>query len=183
MNSAKLIDHTLLKPESTRTQIDQIIDEAKAYHFKSVCVNPTHVKYVAERLADSDVLVCTVIGFPLGASTTATKAFETEDAIQNGADEIDMVINIGALKDGRFDDVQQDIEAVVKAAKGHTVKVIIETVLLDHDEIVKASELTKASGGVRNLEDFNKMVEAGATRIGASAGVQIMQGLEADSDY
>ncbi|QDS51121.1 deoxyribose-phosphate aldolase [Staphylococcus aureus] len=219
MNSAKLIDHTLLKPESTRTQIDQIIDEAKAYHFKSVCVNPTHVKYAAERLADSEVLVCTVIGFPLGASTTATKAFETEDAIQNGADEIDMVINIGALKDGRFDDVQQDIEAVVKAAKGHTVKVIIETVLLDHDEIVKASELTKAagadfvktstgfagggataedvklmkdtvgadvevkaSGGVRNLEDFNKMVEAGATRIGASAGVQIMQGLEADSE-
>ncbi|MBD3953510.1 deoxyribose-phosphate aldolase [Staphylococcus aureus] len=209
MNSAKLIDHTSLKPESTRTQIDQIIDEAKAYNFKSVCVNPTHVKYAAERLADSEVLVCTVIGFPLGASTTATKAFETEDAIQNGADEIDMVINIGALKDGRFDDVQQDIEAVVKAAKGHTVKVIIETVLLDHDEIVKASELTKAagadfvktsnvklmkdtvgadvevkaSGGVRNLEDFNKMVEAGATRIGASAGVQIMQGLEADSDY
>ncbi|HDG2049866.1 TPA: deoxyribose-phosphate aldolase, partial [Staphylococcus aureus] len=118
----------------------------KAYHFKSVCVNPTHVKYAAERLADSEVLVCTVIGFPLGASTTATKAFETEDAIQNGADEIDMVINIGALKDGRFDDVQQDIEAVVKAAKGHTVKVIIETVLLDHDEIVKASELTKAAG-------------------------------------
>ncbi|HDI1161459.1 TPA: deoxyribose-phosphate aldolase [Staphylococcus aureus] len=220
MNSAKLIDRTSLKPESTRTQIDQIIDEAKAYNFKSVCVNPTHVKYAAERLADSEVLVCTVIGFPLGASTTATKAFETEDAIQNGADEIDMVINIGALKDGRFDDVQQDIEAVVKAAKGHTVKVIIETVLLDHDEIVKASELTKAagadfvktstgfagggataedvklmkdtvgadvevkaSGGVRNLEDFNKMVEAGATRIGASAGVQIMQGLEADSDY
>ncbi|MGV1143914.1 deoxyribose-phosphate aldolase [Staphylococcus aureus] len=217
MNSAKLIDHTLLKPESTRTQIDQIIDEAKAYHFKSVCVNPTHVKYAAERLADSEVLVCTVIGFPLGASTTATKAFETEDQ-SNGADEIDMVINIGALKDGRFDDVQQDIEAVVKAAKGHTVKVIIETVLLDHDEIVKASELTKvagaaktstgfagggataedvklmkdtvgadvevkASGGVRNLEDFNKMVEAGATRIGASAGAQIMQGLEADSDY
>ncbi len=111
-------------------------------------MNPTHVKYAAERLADSEVLICTVIGFPLGASTTATKkAFETEDAIQNGADEIDMVINIGALKNGRFDDVQQDIEAVVKAAKGHTVKVIIETVLLDHDEIVKASELTKAAGG------------------------------------
>ncbi|CDR50768.1 deoxyribose-phosphate aldolase [Staphylococcus schweitzeri] len=220
MKFEKYIDHTLLKPESTRTQIDKIIDEAKAYNFKSVCVNPTHVKYAAKRLADSDVLVCTVIGFPLGASTTATKAFETEDAIQNGADEIDMVINIGALKDERYEAVQQDIEAVVKAAKGHTVKVIIETVLLNHDEIVKASELTKAagadfvktstgfagggataedvklmkdtvgadvevkaSGGVRNLEDFNKMVEAGATRIGASAGVQIMQGLEADSDY
>ena len=157
MKFEKYIDHTLLKPESTRTQIDQIIDEAKAYNFKSVCVNPTHVKYAAERLADSEVLVCTVIGFPLGASTTATKVFETEDAIQNGADEIDMVINIGALKDGRFDDVQQDIEAVVKAAEGHTVKVIIETVLLDHvDEIVKASELTKAAGAdfVKNFNRF-----------------------------
>ncbi|MGU3126523.1 deoxyribose-phosphate aldolase [Staphylococcus aureus] len=111
--------------------MDQIIDEAKAYHFKSVCVNPTHVKYAAERLAGFRGVSLYGNQIPLGASTTATKAFETEDAIQNGADEIDMVINIGALKDGRFDDVQQDIEAVVKAAKGHTVKVIIETVLLE----------------------------------------------------
>ena len=118
MKFEKYIDHTLLKPESTRQQIDQIIEEAKTYHFKSVCVNPTHVQYAAERLADSDVLVCTVIGFPLGASTTETKAFETEDALRKGADEIDMVINIGALKDGRYADVQQDIEAVVKAAQG-----------------------------------------------------------------
>ena len=116
MNYAKFIDHTLLKPESTRQQIDQIIDEAKEYNFKSICVNPTHVKYAAERLNDSDVLVCTVIGFPLGATTTATKIFETEDAIKNGASEIDMVINIGALKDGRFEEVQKDIEGVVGAA-------------------------------------------------------------------
>lgn len=220
MNYAKFIDHTLLKPESTRQQIDQIIDEAKEYNFKSICVNPTHVKYAAERLNDSDVLVCTVIGFPLGATTTATKIFETEDAIKNGASEIDMVINIGALKDGRFEDVQKDIEGVVGAANGKTVKVIIETVLLSDEEKVKASELAKAagadfvktstgfagggatpedvklmkdtvgdelevkaSGGVRSLEDFNKMIDAGATRIGASAGVQIIQGLETDSDY
>ncbi|OFV30291.1 deoxyribose-phosphate aldolase [Staphylococcus sp. HMSC14D01] len=220
MNYAKFIDHTLLKPESTRQQIDQIIDEAKEYNFKSICVNPTHVKYAAERLNDSDVLVCTVIGFPLGATTTATKIFETEDAIKNGATELDMVINIGALKDGRFEDVQKDIEGVVGAANGKTVKVIIETVLLSDEEKVKASELAKAagadfvktstgfagggatpedvklmkdtvgdeievkaSGGVRSLEDFNKMIDAGATRIGASAGVQIIQGLESDSDY
>ncbi|WP_285491311.1 deoxyribose-phosphate aldolase [Staphylococcus haemolyticus] len=220
MNYAKFIDHTLLKPESTRQQIDQIIDEAKEYNFKSICVNPTHVKYAAERLNDSDVLVCTVIGFPLGATTTATKIFETEDAIKNGASEIDMVINIGALKDGIFEDVQKDIEGVVGAANGKTVKVIIETVLLSDEEKVKASELAKAagadfvktstgfagggatpedvklmkdtvgdelevkaSGGVRSLEDFNKMIDAGATRIGASAGVQIIQGLESDSDY
>ncbi|NKN66964.1 deoxyribose-phosphate aldolase [Staphylococcus haemolyticus] len=220
MNYAKFIDHTLLKPESTRQQIDQIFDEAKEYNFKSICVNPTHVKYAAERLNDSDVLVCTVIGFPLGATTTATKIFETEDAIKNGATELDMVINIGALKDGRFEDVQKDIEGVVGAANGKTVKVIIETVLLSDEEKVKASELAKAagadfvktstgfagggatpedvklmkdtvgdelevkaSGGVRSLEDFNKMIDAGATRIGASAGVQIIQGLESDSDY
>lgn len=220
MNYEKYIDHTLLKPETTRDQINRIIEEAKTYHFKSVCVNPTHVEYAAQQLEGSDVLVCTVIGFPLGASTTETKAFETRDAIAKGADEIDMVINIGALKDGRDDDVQRDIEAVVEAAQGHTVKVIIETVLLTDEEKVKASELSKAagahfvktstgfagggatpedvklmkdtvgdalavkaSGGVRNLDDFKAMLDAGATRVGASAGVQIMQGLEADTDY
>ncbi|REI25803.1 deoxyribose-phosphate aldolase, partial [Staphylococcus felis] len=201
-------------------QIDRIIEEAKTYHFKSVCVNPTHVEYAAQQLEGSDVLVCTVIGFPLGASTTETKAFETRDAIAKGADEIDMVINIGALKDGRDDDVQRDIEAVVEAAQGYTVKVIIETVLLTDEEKVKASELSKAagahfvktstgfagggatpedvklmkdtvgdalevkaSGGVRNLDDFKAMLDAGATRVGASAGVQIMQGLEVETDY
>lgn len=220
MNYAQYIDHTLLKPDSTREQVDKIIEEAKQYHFKSVCLNPGHVAYAADKLQDSDVLVCTVIGFPLGATTTEVKRFETENAINNGASEIDMVINIGALKDGRYDDVQSDIEAVVKAAQQHTVKVIIETCLLTDEEKVKASELSKAagahfvktstgfagggataedvklmkdtvgddlevkaSGGVRNLEDFNKMLEAGATRIGASAGVQIIQGLESNSDY
>ncbi|MEQ2756108.1 deoxyribose-phosphate aldolase, partial [Staphylococcus hominis] len=176
--------------------------------------------YASEQLVNSDVLVCTVIGFPLGATTTATKIFETEDAIKNGASEIDMVINIGALKDGRYEDVQKDIEGVVGAANGKIVKVIIETILLTDDEKVKASELAKAagadfvktstgfagggatpedvklmkdtvgdelevkaSGGVRNLEDFHKMLNAGATRIGASAGVQIVKGLESNSDY
>ena len=220
MNIAKYIDHTLLKPETTREQLDQLLEEAKLYDFKSVCINPSHVKYAAEALKDTDVLVCTVIGFPLGATTTASKQFETVDAIKNGASEVDMVINIGALKDGRYDDVQQDIEGVVTSAEGHTVKVIIETCLLTDEEKVKACELSqaaganfvktstgfagggatpedvklmkdtvgdalevKASGGVRTVEDFNQMIEAGATRIGASAGVKIIQGLEADTDY
>lgn len=220
MNYAKFIDHTQLKTESTREQIDKIINEAKEYGFKSICVNPTHVKYSAEQLKGTDVLVCTVIGFPLGASTKEVKAFETKNAIENGASEIDMVINIGALKDGRLDEVKDDIESVVKASNGKTVKVIIETVLLTDEEKVTACKIAKeagadfvktstgfagggatasdvklmkdtvgealevkASGGVRNLEDFNNMLEAGATRIGASAGVQIIQGLESDSNY
>lgn len=220
MNYVKFIDHTQLKPESTREQIDKIINEAKEYGFKSICVNPTHVKYSAEQLKGTDVLVCTVIGFPLGASTKEVKAFETKNAIENGASEIDMVINIGALKDGRLDEVKDDIESVVKASNGKTVKVIIETVLLTDEEKVTACKIAKeagadfvktstgfagggatasdvklmkdtvgkalevkASGGVRNLEDFNNMLEAGATRIGASAGVQIIQGLESDSNY
>ncbi|SCT32395.1 deoxyribose-phosphate aldolase [Staphylococcus caeli] len=220
MNYAKYIDHTLLKPDATRAQIDKIIEEAKEFNFKSICINPTHIKYAAQQLKESEVLVCTVIGFPLGASTTETKMFEVEDAVKNGASELDMVINVGALKDGRFEDVQKDIEGVVGAANGKTVKVIIETCLLTDEEKVKACELSKAagadfvktstgfagggatpedvklmketvgdalevkaSGGVRNLEDFNQMLEAGATRIGASAGVQIIQGLESNSDY
>ena len=214
MNVAKYIDHTLLKPDSTREQIDKILEEAKKYQFKSVCINPTHVSYASQQLLDTDVLVCTVIGFPLGATTTDVKVFETENAIKNGASEIDMVINIGALKDQRYDEVQKDIEGVIAAANGKTVKVIIETVLLTDEEKVKACELAekagatfvktstgfagggatpedvklmkdtvgnrlevKASGGVRSLEDFEKMIEAGATRIGASAGVQIIEGL------
>mgnify|MGYP001508081973 FL=1 len=218
MNVAKYIDHTLLKPDSTREQIDKILEEAKKYQFKSVCINPTHVSYASQQLLDTDVLVCTVIGFPLGATTTDVKVFETENAIKNGASEIDMVINIGALKDQRYDEVQKDIEGVIAAANGKTVKVIIETVLLTDEEKVKACELAekagatfvktstgfagggatpedvklmkdtvgnrlevKASGGVRSLEDFEKMIEAGATRIGASAGVQIIEGLDSNS--
>ena len=219
-NYATMIDHTLLKADSTQKQVQQICEEAKQYGFASVCVNPTWVKFSAEQLAGTDVLVCTVIGFPLGANTPAVKAFETKDAIANGAGEIDMVINIGALKDGNYDLVREDIKAVVDAANGTLVKVIIETCLLTDEEKVKACELAveagadfvktstgfstggataedialmrktvgpdlgvKASGGVRSLEDMNKMIENGATRIGASSGVAIMNGLKSDSNY
>ncbi|OEC00476.1 deoxyribose-phosphate aldolase [Lysinibacillus sphaericus] len=220
-NYASMIDHTLLKADATKEQIEKLCAEAKEFGFASVCVNPTWVKYCSELLQDSNVLVCTVIGFPLGANTTAVKVFEAKDAIANGAQEVDMVINIGALKDQNFELVQADIAAVVEAAKGSAiVKVIIETCLLTEEEKVKACELSveagadfvktstgfstggataedialmrktvgpelgvKASGGVRSLEDMQKMVEAGATRIGASSGVAIMKGLIADSNY
>lgn len=219
-NYAAMIDHTLLKADSTQKQVEQICAEAKQYGFASVCVNPTWVNYSAKALAGTAVKVCTVIGFPLGATTSAVKAFETKDAIANGAGEIDMVINIGALKDGNFDFVRDDIKAVVDAANGTLVKVIIETCLLTDAEKVKACELAveagadfvktstgfstggataedialmrktvgptigvKASGGVRSLEDMQKMIENGATRIGASSGVAIMNGLKSDSNY
>jgi len=219
-NFAKMIDHTLLKADATREQIVKLCDEAKKYEFASVCVNPTWIKECADMLAGTPVKVCTVIGFPLGANTSAVKAFETKDAIQNGAGEIDMVINIGALKDGNYDLVREDIKAVVEAANGTLVKVIIETSLLTDEEKVKACELSveagadfvktstgfstggataedialmrktvgpdlgvKASGGVRSLEDMKLMVENGATRIGASSGVAIMEGLTSNSDY
>ena len=186
MNKAKLIDHTLLKTDSTKEQIDTIINEAKAYQFKSVCVNPTHVQYASEQLKGTDVLVCTVIGFPLGATTTAVKSYETKDAINNGAQEIDMVINIGALKDGRFDKVQNDIEAVVQAANGKTVKVIIETVLLTEKEKIKACQLSEAAGahfvktstgfagGGATVEDVKlmKSVVGDNAKVKASGGVR-----------
>lgn len=217
-----LIDHTLLKADATKAQVEKIIEEAKEYKFASVCLNPTWVKFAAEGLKDTpEVKVCTVIGFPLGANTSEVKAFETKNAIENGADEIDMVINIGAMKDGDYDYVESDIKAVVEAAKGKAlVKVILETCLLTKEEIAKASELSvsaganfvktstgfstggatvedialmrktvgpeigvKASGGVRSLEDAKAMVEAGATRIGASSGVSIAKGEVANSDY
>ena len=220
-NFARMIDHTLLKAEATKEQIEKLCAEAKQFNFASVCVNPTWVKRSSELLQGTDVLVCTVIGFPLGANTPAVKAFEAKDAIANGAKEVDMVINIGALKDKNDELVQADIAAVVEAAKGSAlVKVIIEACLLTDEEKVKACELAvaagadyvktstgfstggataedialmrktvgpelgvKASGGVRSLEDMKKMVEAGATRIGASSGVAIMNGLIADSNY
>ncbi|WP_421038356.1 deoxyribose-phosphate aldolase [Streptococcus hyointestinalis] len=140
------IDHTLLKPESTQEQIKQLTDEAKAYHFASVCVNPTWVAYAKEQLKDSDVKVCTVIGFPLGATTSQTKAFETQDAIANGADEVDMVINIGKLKSKQYDEVEDDIRAVVEASGDKLVKVIIEACLLTDDEKIKACQLSVAAG-------------------------------------
>ena len=219
-NYAAMIDHTLLKADATRDQITKLCEEAKEYGFASVCVNPTWVKYAAELLEGADSVVCTVIGFPLGANTPAVKAFETKDAIANGAGEIDMVINIGAMKNGEFDLVREDIKAVVDAANGTLVKVIIETCLLTDEEKVKACELAalagadfvktstgfstggataedialmrktvgpdigvKASGGVRSLEDMKLMVENGATRIGASSGVAIMNGLTSESNY
>lgn len=220
-NIASLIDHTLLKADATRDQIIALCKEAKEFTFASVCVNPAWVSTAAEQLKGSPVKVCTVIGFPLGASTAETKAFETKDAISKGAEEIDMVINIGALKSGDTETVKNDIAAVVEAAKGHAiVKVIIETSLLSDEEKRAACELSKAagadfvktstgfstggatvedvrlmrgtvgpemgvkaSGGVRSLDDLNNMVEAGATRIGASSGVQIMKGLASESDY
>lgn len=141
-----LIDHTLLKPDSTQAQIDLLIDEAIEHEFASVCVNPTWVAYASERLKKTPVKVCTVVGFPLGANTSSSKAFETANAIENGADEVDMVINIGAAKDGRFDDVQSDIEAVVQASGDKLVKVIIETCLLTDDEKIKACQAAMVAG-------------------------------------
>lgn len=220
MKLNKYIDHTLLKPDASQEQIETLIEEAKKYDFASVCVNPTWVSFAAQALKATDVKVCTVIGFPLGANTPELKAFETSDAIQNGADEVDMVINIGALKSRNFDLVERDIRAVVEAAKGTLVKVIIETCLLTDDEKVRACQLAqkagadfvktstgfstggatvadvalmrktvgpdmgvKASGGARSYEDALAFIKAGATRIGASSGVAIMEGDVANGDY
>ncbi|EEM15340.1 MULTISPECIES: deoxyribose-phosphate aldolase [Bacillus] len=221
MNYAKLIDHTLLKPDTKKEAIVTLCEEAKKHDFASVCVNPTWVETAAELLKDTDVKVCTVIGFPLGVNTPETKAFETQDAIAKGATEVDMVINIGALKDKNDELVERDVRAVVEAAKGKAlVKIIIETCLLTEEEKVRACELSvkagvdfvktstgfstggatvedvalmrktvgpeigvKASGGVRNGEDMDAMVEAGATRIGTSAGVALVSGKTATTDY
>lgn len=214
MELNRMIDHTILKPEATEAAVQKIFDEAKEYNFFSVCINPCWVAFASEQLADTDVAVCTVIGFPLGANTPEVKAYEAADAIKNGANEVDMVINIGALKSQQYDQVRQDIQGVVDAAKGKAlVKVIIETALLTDEEKVKACELAKeagadfvktstgfstggakvadirlmretvgpdmgvkASGGVHNAEEALAMIEAGATRIGASTGVAIVSG-------
>lgn len=215
LDLAKTIDHTLLKPEATEEQIAQLCFEARKYGFASVCVNPTWVDLCAKLLEGSAVKVCSVIGFPLGATAPEVKAFETQNALDHGASEIDMVINIGALKARDLDLVAKDIRGVVTAAhaRGALVKVIIEAVLLTDEEktiacllskeagadFVKTStgfasggatvhdvELmrrvvgpemgVKAAGGVRTYEDAEKMIKAGATRIGASAGVKIVQG-------
>ncbi|MEA4908748.1 MAG: deoxyribose-phosphate aldolase, partial [Anaerolineaceae bacterium] len=215
INLANYIDHTLLKPEATAEQITQICKEAREYSFASVCINPSHVKLCAELLKGSPVKVCTVIGFPLGATSTDVKVFEANSAIDNGATEVDMVINVGGLKSRNLELVADDIHSVVEAAhaKGALVKVIIETALLNEEEKVLATLLTKeagadfvktstgfstggatvedvallrrvigpklgvkAAGGVRSKEDAENMIKAGATRLGASAGVKIMQG-------
>lgn len=143
---AKYFDHTILNPAATREQVAQVCREAIEHGFFSVCVNPVRVKMVAQKLAGSDVKVCSVVGFPLGAATPEIKALETEAAIKDGAHEIDMVINIGALKDNDFDMVKSDIKAVVKAARGKLVKVIIETCLLSQDQKIKACEIAREAG-------------------------------------
>lgn len=213
MNINKLIDHTALKPNTNKESILKLIVEAKTYDFASVCVNPCWVALAHQELKNTDVKVCTVIGFPLGANTTEVKVFETKDAIEKGAQEIDMVINIAMLKDKEYDYVENEIHQIVEAAKDKAiVKVIIETCLLTDEEKIKACELSqkagadfvktstgfstggatvhdialmrktvgaemgvKASGGVHTHEEALAMVEAGATRIGASAGVKLLK--------
>lgn len=186
MNYNKMIDHTVLKVDTPLETVKRICDEAMEYGFASVCINPCHVAYCADYLKDSDVNVCTVIGFPLGANTSAVKAFETKDAIANGADEIDMVMNIGALKDKNYDLVRDDVKAVVEAANGTLVKVILETCLLTEDEIKKACELcveakadyVKTSTGFSTrgatIEDVRIMKEAvhGKAKVKAAGGVR-----------
>lgn len=146
MRLNKTIDHTILNPDATKDEVIKVIDEAKAYDFASVCLEPCWVTLAAERLADSDVKVCTVIGFPLGANTKTVKAFEAKEAVENGADEVDMVLNIGALKSGEYDLVLEDMKAVREAAKDAVVKVILETCLLTDEEKKKACALAKEAG-------------------------------------
>ena len=146
MKLNKYIDHTLLKQDATVEQIDRLLSEAKDYDFASVCVNPCWVAHAKSGLENTDVKVCTVVGFPLGATTSAVKAFETKEAIQNGADEIDMVINVGALKSGNADLVESDIRAVVEASRDKLVKVIIEACLLTDEEKVLACQLAQKAG-------------------------------------
>ena len=214
MDISKTIDHTLLKPDASKDGVEKLCKEAVEYKFKAVCVNPSHIELCKKLLKDTEVKVATVVGFPLGANTTETKVFETKDSVLKGADEIDMVINIGALKEGDHQLVGNDIRAVVNACEGKAiVKVIIETCLLTDDEKRKACELSmsagahfvktstgfstggatvedvalmksvvgsnlevKASGGVRDRETALLMIEAGATRIGTSSGIKIIEG-------
>jgi len=217
---AKMIDHTLLKPGATNEMITQHCHEARKFHFASVCVNPTHVRLCVELLQNSDVKVCTVVGFPLGANTTAVKVFEAKNAIDNGATEIDMVMNVGALKSGDKDLVLEDIREVVAIAHAANslVKVIIETALLTEDEKIQACLLVKeagadfvktstgfsgggatiadvrlmretvgpelgvkAAGGIGTYQDAVNFIAAGATRLGASAGVKILQGEQTEN--
>lgn len=189
---ASLIDHTLLKPEATREQIEKLCREAKEYGFFSVCVNPYHVAYAKSLLAGSDVKVCTVVGFPLGANTSEIKALETMQAIREGAEEIDMVINIGALKANSFREVANDIRAVVTAANGKLVKVIIESCLLQKEEIVIACQLSMEAGahyvktstgfssGGATAEDIALMRKTVGDKLGvkASGGIRDLETLQ-----
>lgn len=192
MKKSKYIDHTLLKPQSTKEQILNLCNEAIQHDFASVCVNPYWVKLCSEKLKDTDIMVCTVIGFPLGATTSETKAFETRQAIENGADEIDMVMNIGAFKSHDYEAVIHDIKAVVEAADGKCVKVILETCLLSDEEIAKACEccVTAKATFVKTSTGFSTaganphvveiMVNAvkGKCQVKAAGGVRTPQDLE-----
>lgn len=185
MDIAKMIDHTILKPEAKEDQVIKICDEAKKYGFASVCVNGCYTSLVKENLAGTDVKVCVVVGFPLGAAISEVKAFETKKAVEEGAQEIDMVINVGAMKEGKYDYVQSDIGAVVRAAGDAHVKVILETCLLTHEEIVKACELSKAAGAqfVKTSTGFNKegatveAVELMRKTVGEDMGVKAAGGI------
>lgn len=217
---AARIDHTLLKAEATSDEVRELCREAREHQFASVCVNPGYVALASDLLRGSPVKVCTVVGFPLGATTTFSKVSETKEAVANGADEIDMVINIGALKNGEDHLVEDDMREVVRAASGRVTKAIFETALLSDDEVIRASRMAKragldfvktstgfgpggatvhhvalmrrtvgrsmgvkASGGVRDLEGAQAMIEAGATRIGASASVKIVRGEQGSDSY
>jgi len=213
---AWMIDHSLLRPQATREELKKLCGEAIAFHFKAVCVNPVHVADAAVLLKGETPLICSVVGFPFGTHTPASKAAETEETIRLGAQEVDMVLRVGALKEGRDDEVEEDIAAVVRVAAGRPVKVIIETCYLTEEEKIRGCKLSvkagaafvktstgygsagattadvrlmrqavgkgigvKAAGGIRTLADALAMIEAGATRIGASASVAILREMEA----
>lgn len=212
MKLSKYIDHTLLKPQATQEEILKLIEEAKIYDFASVCINPAWVKLTHKMLQDTNIRVCTVIGFPLGATSTASKVCETKIAVEDGADELDMVISIGELKSGNYDYVKNDIKKVVEASGDKLVKVIIETCLLTDEEKVKVCLLAKeaganyvktstgfstggatthdvklmrqavgtqmgvkASGGIHTKREMMDMIESGASRIGASCGIELIK--------
>lgn len=213
---ARLIDHTALRPDTTNIQIEKLCDEALQYHFYSVCINPCFIRLAKSFLANTGIKICAVIGFPLGATLSRVKAYEAEEAVKEGAEEIDMVINISALKDQDYRKVKEDIKEVVRATKGLICKVILETVLLSNPEkeigceiageagahfvktstgfekggatvedvrlmrkIVGKAMGVKAAGGIRDYDTAFKMVDAGATRIGASKGVEIVKAIPA----
>lgn len=220
MKINKFIDHTVLSQDADEKKIDKLIAEAKEHDFASVCVNSCWTKKCAEALKDSDVNVCVVVGFPLGAMDTKSKAFETKTAIENGADEIDMVINVGWLKSGRYSDVENDIREVKKACGDKHLKVIIECCLLTDEEKVKACELSeragadfvktstgfsksgatvedvalmrktvgdrlgvKAAGGIKDGKTAVAMIKAGASRLGCSAGIKIIEETDPNAEY
>lgn len=193
MKRSKYIDHTLLKPEATQDQIEKLCQEAKQYDFASVCVNPYWVPFCKEELKDSDVKVCTVTGFPLGATSSASKAFETAHAIEQGADEVDMVMNIGELLAGHDQAVQKDIEAVVQAAQGKIVKVILETCLLNDAQIERACSLCvkakadfvktstgfNSAGANTHVVEVMKQAVKGQAKVKAAGGVRNQADMDA----